>query len=115
MKQTLLLTLSSLTVATLMSACSGKMSYVDTSAKTDVAKQEKECMAINEKLTKVDKFIATAQDISASSLEELAFALPSPDITQSNNKKRMLSDANKRRSELLKEHKRLGCEAFKKH
>lgn len=114
MKHTLLLTLSSLAMATLMSACSGKIPYIDTNAETDITKQEKECMVIDKKLTKVDKFITTVEDIGVSSMEELAFALPSPEITQSNNKKRMLSDANKRRSELLKEHKRLGCEAFKK-
>lgn len=114
MKQRLLLTLSSFATAALMTACTGQIPYLDTNTETDTIKQEKECIAIDKKLIKTDKFIAQVQEMSDFHLEEAAIALPSPQFTESNNKKRMLRDANKKRAALLEEHKRRGCETFKK-
>lgn len=109
MKQTLLLALSSFAIATLMTACTSQMPFVDTNADTDTGKQEKECISIDKKLIKVDKFIAVVKDTSAFHLEEVAAAIPTPGITVSNNKKQMLRDANRKKVELMKEHQRLGC------
>jgi len=109
-----LLLLSSITVATLMTACTGQIPSMDTNAETDTTKREKECIAIDKKLIKVDKFTANVEDYSAFDLEELAIAVPSPEISDSNNKKRMLRDASEKRTKLLEEHKKLGCEDFKK-
>jgi len=107
MKKTLLLTLSSLTVATLMTACGQSIPYVNTNT-TD------ECATVNKKLLKVDEFIKIVNETSAFHLEEAASAVPVPGITLSNNKPRMLKDANQRKSELLDEHQKLGCETPEK-
>ncbi|WP_309498839.1 hypothetical protein [Sulfurovum sp.] len=112
MKQKLLLTLSSLATLGLMTACTSQIPYADTN--TDVTKREKECRTIDKKLIKTDKFIAQVQNMSSLHAEEVGMTVPSPQITESSNKKRMLRDANTKRAKLLEEYKRLGCETFKK-
>ena len=107
MKKTLLLTLSSLTVVTFMTACGQSIPYIN----TDTAD---ECTTVDKKLAKVDNFIKVVNETSAFHLEEAASAIPVPGITASNNKPRMLRDADKRKSELLAERQSLGCEAGQK-
>jgi len=110
MKQTLLLTLSSFVIATLMTACSSKIPFVD----TDTTDNSEECIDIDKKLIKVDNFIVVVNNTSAFHLEEAATAIPAPGITVSNNKEKMLRDANRKKAELSKEHQKLGCETTKK-
>lgn len=112
MKQKLLLALSSLATIGLMTACTGQMPYADTNA--DVMQREKECITIDKKLIKTDKFITQVQSMSSLHAEEVGMTIPSPQITESSNKKRMLRDANTKRAKLLEEQKRLDCKTFKK-
>ena len=107
MKKTLLLTLSTLTVATLMTACGQSIPYINTDTVD-------ECTTVDKKLAKVDSFIKVVNETSAFHLEEAASAVPVPGITASNNKPRMLKDANKKKSQLLAERQSLGCEAAAK-
>jgi hypothetical protein len=51
------------------------------------------------------------KNTSSFHLEEKASALPSPGFTVSNNKKKMLRDAEKKRTEYLSERQKYGCEA----
>jgi len=107
MKKTLLLTLSTLTVATLMTACGQSVPYINTDT-------EEECMIINKNLFQVDKFTQTVEKTSAFHLEEAAVALQNPKISVSNNKRQMLRDAAKRKAALEAEHQQLGCEVITK-
>ena len=110
MKQTLLLTISSLSMVALMTGCSSQMASVGLST----ADKTEECINIDKKLIKVDKFIEVVNNTSAFHLEEAARAIETPGITVSNNKKQMLRDANKKKAELESEHQKLGCETLKK-
>ena len=110
MKQTLLLTLSSLAMATFMTACTNQMA----SAGLSSADKTEECMIINKKLIKIDNFITVVNDTSAFHLEEAARAIEAPGITVSTNKKKMLRDANKKKTALESEHQKQGCETLKK-
>ncbi|MEA3434641.1 MAG: hypothetical protein U9R13_08660 [Campylobacterota bacterium] len=110
MKQTLLLTLSSLSMVAFMTACTNQMASVGLST----ADKTEECINIDKKLIKVDKFIEVVNNTSAFHLEEAARAIETPGITVSNNKKTMLRDANKKKAELESEHQKLGCETPKK-
>lgn len=110
MKQTLLLTLSSLCAALFMTACSGQMASVGLSTNDKM----QECVDIDKKLIKVDKFIEVVNNTSAFHLEEVANAMETPGITVSNNKKQMLRDANKKKAKLESEHQKLGCATSKK-
>lgn len=103
MKKTFLMTLSTLTLATLFSAC-GQMTP---SLNTD---KEAECATVQKNLLKVEKFTATVEKTSAFHLEEAAVAMSVPKITVSNNKRQMLRDAAKRKKELEAEQRELGCE-----
>jgi len=103
MKNTLLLTLSSLTVATFMTACGQSVPHVN-------ANTEEECISINRNLLKVEQFTQTVEKTSAFHLEEAAVALQVPKISVSNNKRQMLRDAAKRKEKLEAEHQKLGCE-----
>ena len=107
MKRTLALTLSSLTIATLMTACSGQMPTFESS---NIPGTPEDCATINKKLIQVDTFLVTVEKTSAFHLEEAASAIPKTEITTSNNKKTMLKDGKKRRAELLEEQQKLGCE-----
>ena len=107
MKHTLLLTLSAFTMAAFMTACSSKIPFVDTEV---VIVDTDECTDINKKLVKVDRFLEVVNKTSAFHLVEAAEAITTPGITSSNNKPQMLRDGNKRKSELLAEHQKFGCE-----
>ena len=76
--------------------------------------RSEECAAIDEKIMKLDRFTTMVNNTSAFHLEEKAAALPVPGITVSNNKRKMLRDAEKKGRELLKEHQKYGCETSKK-
>lgn len=110
MKQILLLTLFSLSMAAFMTACTNQMASVGLST----ADKTEECITIDRKLIKVDKFIEVVNNTSAFHLEEAAAALETPRITVSNNKKQMLRDANRKKAELESEHQKLGCKTSKK-
>ena len=110
MKQTLLLTISSLSMLALMTACSSQMASVGLSPDDKI----EECITIDKKLIKVDNFIIVVNKTSAFHLEEAAKAIETPGITVSNNKKQMLRDANKKKAKLESEHQKLGCETLKK-
>ena len=105
----ILFAISSLSMAALMSACTNQMAPIVSSAdKTE------ECMNINKKLIKVDRFLTVVNDTSAFHLEEAARAIEAPGITVSTNKKQMLRDGNKKKAVLLQEQQELGCEIPKK-
>ncbi len=69
------------------------------------------CDAIDKKMMRLDEFTEVVKNTSAFHLEEKASALPSPGFTVSNNRKQMLRDAEKKRTELLAERKKNGCKA----
>lgn len=110
MKYTFLLTLSSFTAITLLTGCTGQMASVVPSS-TD---KEQKCIALDKKLIKVDRFLEVVNTQSAFHLDEAATAIPTPSITESNNKPRMLKDGNKKRADLLAERQKLGCEPLQK-
>ena len=97
-------------MAAFMTGCSSQMA----SAGLSVVDKTEECMIIDKKLIKVDKFIEVVNNTSAFHLEEAAKAIETPGITMSNNKKQMLRDANRKKAELSAEHQKLGCETPKK-
>ena len=68
------------------------------------------CAAIDKKLIKLYQFTMMVNNTSAFHLEEKASALSVPGITVSNNKKKMLRDAEKKGKELLKERQKYGCD-----
>ncbi len=111
MKRTLLLTISSLSIAAFMTACTGQMADSVGISPDD---KEEQCILLDKKLIKTDKFIEVVNNTSAFHLEEAATAIETPGITVSNNKKQMLRDANKKRVALESEHQRLGCTSTKK-
>jgi len=106
MKQILLFSFSSLTLAVLMTGCTGQMAAPGLS----VADKEEECVNLDRKLIKVDKFLTIVDRNSAFHLAEADLAMEAPGITESNNKLRMLKDGNKRKAELEGERQKLGCE-----
>lgn len=67
------------------------------------------CDAINQQLIKLYEFTIMVNNTSAFHLEEKATALSVPGITVSNNKKKMLKDAEKKGAELLEERQKYGC------
>ena len=72
------------------------------------------CFAIDKKLIKLYEFTTMVNNTSAFHLEEKAAALSVPGITVSNNKKKMLRDAEKKGIKLLKERQKYGCETSEK-
>jgi hypothetical protein len=72
------------------------------------------CDAINKKLIKLYEFMIMVNNTSAFHLEEKAAALSIPGITVSNNKKKMIKDAEKKQAELLAEHQKYSCETSTK-
>ena len=94
MKQHGLLYLSLLGALGLMTGCTGQMPQGE---HIDSTKQAKECLNLDKQLIKVDNLIVKVNEYPASQIEELAYTLPQPEITQSSNKKRILSDAQKKR------------------
>ena len=93
-----------------MTGCSSQMASVGLSADD----KAEECITIDKKLIKVDNFIVVVNKTSAFHLEEAAKAIETPGITVSNNKQKMLRDANKKKAELESEHQKLGCATSKK-
>jgi hypothetical protein len=106
MKQHGLLYLSLLGALGLMTGCTGQMTQGE---QMDSTKQAKECLNLDKQLFKVDNLIVKVNEYPASQIDELAYTLPQPEITQSTNKKRILSDAQKKRSMLLNEQQKMGC------
>jgi virulence-associated protein VapD len=72
------------------------------------------CDDINIDLIKLYEFTIMVNNTSAFHLEEKASALPSPGFTVSNNKKKMLRDAEKKRVKLLAKQQKYGCETSTK-
>ena len=72
------------------------------------------CDTIDQQLIKLYEFMIMVNNTSAFHLEEKAEALPVPGITVSNNKKKMLRDAEKKRAELSAEREKYGCETPEK-
>jgi hypothetical protein len=68
-----------------------------------------DCAALDKELIKLDEFMIMVNNTSAFHLEEKAQAMPVPGITVSNNKKKMLRDAGRKRAELLAEREKQGC------
>jgi virulence-associated protein VapD len=68
-----------------------------------------DCAALDKELIKLDEFMIMVNNTSAFHLEEKAQAMPVPGITVSNNKKKMLRDAQRKRAELLEEREKYGC------
>ena len=106
MKKTLLFTFSSVALAVQLTGCTGQMAAPELSA----ADKEEECMHLDRKLIKVDKFLTILDRNSAFHIEESDLTSEIQGITVSNNKPRMLKDANKKRAELLEKHQEMGCE-----
>jgi hypothetical protein len=67
------------------------------------------CDAINKKLIELYEFTIMVKNTSSFHLQEKAAALSVPGITVSNNKKKMLQDAEKKGVELLAEREKQGC------
>ena len=109
MKQTLLFTLFSLAIATLLTACSGKvadkMAVVGPPSYSSAP-----CAVIDKKMMRLDRFTEVVHNTSAFHLEEKATAISVPGITVSNNKKQMLRDAKKKQAEYAAERQKYGCE-----
>jgi len=109
MKQTLLFTLSFFAIVTLMTACSSQMA--DKMAVVgNPALSSDPCVAIDEKVMRLDRFTEVVNNTSAFYLEEKATALTVPGITVSNNRKQMLKDAEKKYTEYSAEYQKYGCE-----
>ena len=70
------------------------------------------CNSIDKEFIKLNEFTTMVKNTSAFHLEEKISALPSPGFSVSSNKKKMLRDAKKKRTELLEEYKKAGCEAI---
>ena len=108
MKNKLLLTLASLTTLLVMTGCNIKMPYTDTQ-ETAVTGTSQQCMNLEKKIMKIDRFTKVVKDTSAFHLEEAAIALETPQISVSNNKPQMLKDAAKKKSALVHEQEKLSC------
>jgi hypothetical protein len=90
----------------------GTAEMVDTKAEVSKTVLSSEtCDAIDKELIKLYEFSITVNNTSAFHLEEKIAAMPVPGITVSNNKKKMLRDAERKRAELLAERQKYGCEA----
>jgi hypothetical protein len=72
------------------------------------------CDAIDKEQIKLYEFMIMVNNTSAFHLEEKAAALSVPGITVSNNKKKMLKDAEKKRTELLAERQKYSCDTSNK-
>jgi len=72
------------------------------------------CDTIDKELIKLYEFMIMVNNTSAFHLEEKAAALSVPGITVSNNKKKMLKDAEKKRTELLAERQKYSCDTSNK-
>ena len=105
MKQSLFPTLSFFTIVTCMIACTSQMAVAD-----NIIFSSDSCAAIDKKIMKLDRFTTMVNSTSAFHLEEKASALPVPGITVSNNKKKMLRDAERKYAEYAAERQKYHCE-----
>ena len=110
MKHTFLLTLSAFVAIILFTGCTSQVASPTLSSSDN----EEECLSLDKKLIKVDQFLEVVNSNSAFHLDEAATAVPTPHITDSNNKPRMLKDGNKKRADLLEERQKLGCDPIQK-
>ncbi len=101
--------LSALSLAVVMTGCGQNVPII-----VNNMNNEDKCDAHNRQLLKVDQYLVTVEKTSAFHLEEAAVALENPQISTSNNKKDMLRDANRRRTNILADMKIHGCESYKK-
>ena len=108
MKNKLLLTLVSLTTLSLMTGCNMKMPYTDTEESAVVGTSQ-ECLNLEKKIMKIDRFTKVVENKSAFHLEEAAIAYEIPQVSVSNNKPEMLRDAAKKKAALVTEQEKLNC------
>jgi hypothetical protein len=108
MKKVITRGIASLSLMIFMAGCGQSVPGINSNTKFN------ECADINKKLIQVDEYIIKVDQMSAFHLEEAALALQNPKISTSNNKKDMLKDANRRKTDLLKESQKYGCEPYKK-
>ena len=109
MIKTITMGLSALSLAVLMTGCGQNIPVV-----VNNMSNADQCDAYNKQLFKVDQYLVTVEKTSAFHLEEAAVALENPQISTSNNKKDMLRDAKRRRTNILADMKTSGCEVYKK-
>jgi virulence-associated protein VapD len=67
------------------------------------------CAALENKVQRLDRFTQVVKHTSAFHLEEKANAIPTPGITVSNNRKKMLKDAERKYAEYAAENQKYGC------
>ncbi len=103
MKRIITMGLASVTLFVLMTGCGQSVPGVSSKSSFD------ECGDIDKKLIAVDQYLINVDKTSAFHLEEAAHALENPRISTSNNKKDMLKDANRKKTKLLEEQRKLGC------
>jgi len=108
MKKVITKGLASVSLMILIDGCGQSVPEISSSTKFN------ECADINKKLIQVDAFLAKVEGMSAFHLEEVAVALQNPKISTNNNKKDMLKDANRKKSALLADSQKYGCEPYKK-
>ena len=109
MKKIIAGSLASLSLMILMAGCGQNVPAV-----VNNMNNEDKCDAYNRQLLKVDQYIKNVEKTSAFHLEEAAVALENPQISTSNNKKDMLKDATKRRTNILTDMKTYGCKSYTK-
>ena len=107
MKKIITKGLASVSLMLFMAGCGQTVPGINTG--TDVS----ECANINKKLLKIDEYIVRVNSISAFHMEEAALALNNPQISTSNNKKDMLKDAGRKRTKLLSDSQKYGCQPYK--
>ena len=114
MKQTLLITLFSFAITSFVIASTDTLADTITDNMAVVGSpglSSDPCAAIDKKVLKLDRFTEVVKHTSAFHLEEKANAIPTPGITVSNNRKKMLKDAQKKYTEYEAERKKYGCKA----
>ncbi len=108
MKRIITMGLASVTLFVLMTGCGQSVPGVSSKSSFD------ECGDINKKLIEVDQYLMNVEKTSAFHLEEAAVALENPKISTSNNKKDMLKDAKRKKSALLADSQKHGCQPHTK-
>ena len=113
MKQTLLITLFSFAITSFLNASTDTITDTITDSMAAVGNpglSSDPCAAIDKKVLRLDRFTEVVKNTSAFHLEEKANAIPTPGITVSNNRKKMLKDAKKKYAEYAAERQKYGCE-----
>ena len=106
MKKVITMGLASVALFVLMTGCGQSVPGISSKSSFD------ECGDINKKLIEVDQYLINVEKTSAFHLEEAAVALENPRISTSNNKKDMLKDAKRKKSALLADSQKLGCQPY---